>query len=417
MSSHKVQAKEPAGRFSIDAEKVANRLKQPPPNPLNFGELGRKFTPEQMRQPVTDTERTTPLCGDLIHSNEWVMITGQSGTGKTAFLVQLCSHLTKPGNLFMGHPRLKNHSTRPLRGAFLDLELQSVVQRQRSSSYWGDFDYFDLGQDIDKEKLDKMKNKAISRSHLAQQTLWAMIESLEYNFIGVDSMQRLLPEMTRKYVEPFVNMLHSCMNFYRNKTGRHILVMIVSHPRKGDAGEAASRDNNSGDGMLIDQCDVNLVVRHGRDLFQAYLVQVKSGRTHGGVFTGMRPGGDGECLVYHRHKIDDPLHKDNFGIRLSHERHLEKDVMPQPGKGASEQGRKNEAEEVARFMNQYAERMKADSITPAAISKAIERASARGEIELHGKGTISAKALERMGPLIRKHLQFDLLKRLSDDWD
>lgn len=400
----------------VNLDKVRHVMSEPPAEPQNFGELGRRFTPEQMRKPVTDAERTTPLCNDLIHSDEFVIISGQSGTGKTAFLVELLSHVQRPGGLFMGHPRLKNHSARPLRSAFLDCELRSVMQRQRSSSYWGDVEYFDLGQAIDKEKLHRIRSKQLSRSQLAQQMLFDLITGCEFDFIGADSMQRLLPKMTREYVEPFINTLTLCMDFYRNQTGRHINVAIVSHPRKGDAGEAASRDNNSGDSMLVDQSDVTLVVRHGRDLHQAYVVQVKEGRGHGGAFTGMRNGGDGECLVYHRHKVDDPIHRDNFRIELSHERHLERDVMPQIGKGASEAGKVAEAEEVARFMNDYATRSTADTITPAAVSKAIERASAANEIDLPGKKTIAPATLVRMSPNIRKHLHLDVLKRLSSDW-
>ena len=404
-------------KFEIHRDKIAHRLEQPPAEPRNIGLMGRRFSPEQMRQPVTDAERSTPLCGDLIHSDEWVIISGQSGTGKTAFGVELCGHLARPGSLFMGHPRLKNHSPRPLRGAYLDLELRQVLQRQRSSSYWGDVEYIDLGQRVTKEKLQLMKEGKLTRWQVAQSLLWDILEGCEFDYIIIDSLQRLLESTAdRRHVGPFVNLLSTYMDFYRNETGRHITVIIISHPRKGGAGEASNMEQNSGDGMLTNQCDNALMVRHGRDLHQAYVVQVKEGRGHGGIFTGMRPGGDGECLVYHRHKIDDPKHKDNFTIKLSHEHHLERDVMPQIGKGASEAGRATEAEEVARFMNVYATRTKADTITAAAVSKAIERASAANEIDLPGKKTIATATLERMGPLLRKHLHHEVLKRLSDSW-
>lgn len=405
-------------KFEINREKIAHRLEEPPAEPRDIGLMGRRFSPEQMREAVTDDERSTPLCGDLIHSDEWVMISGQSGTGKTAFAVELAGHLARPGSLFMGHPRLKNHSTRRMRGAFMDLELRAVMQRQRSSSYWGDVEYIDLGQKITREKLEEIRKGKLTRWQCAQQLLWDTIESLEFDYIVIDSLQRLLESTAdRRHVGPFVNLLSTFMDFYRNETGRHILIVIISHPRKGGAGEASNMEQNSGDGMLTNQCDNVLMVRHGRDLRQAYVTQAKEGRGHAGIFTGMRTGGDGECLVYHRHAIEDPVHKDNFGIKISHERHLERDVMPQVGKGSSEEGRAAEIEEVARFMNLYAQRTKAEQITPAAVSKAIERASASKEIDLQSKKTIAPATLERMGPELRKALNQGVAKRLSANWD
>ena len=411
---HGVENEHP--KFEINLQQVAHRLEEPPAEPRDIGLMGRRFSPEQMREAVTDDERSTPLCGDLIHSDEWVIISGQSGTGKTAFAVELAGHLARPGSLFMGHPRLKNHSTRRLRGAFLDLELRSVMQRQRSSSYWGDVDYIDLGQRVTREKLEEMKSGGLTRWQVAQRVLWDLIESCELDYIVVDSFQRLVAEATRRYVGPFVNMLSTYMDYFRSETGRHILVIIISHPRKGGDGEASNMEQNSGDGMLTNQCDNVLMVRHGRDLRQAYVTQAKEGRGHAGIFTGMRTGGDGECLVYHRHAIEDPIHKDNFGIKISHERHLERDVMPQVGKGSSEEGRAAEIEEVARFMNLYAQRTKAEQITPAAVSKAMERASASKEIDLQSKKTIAPATLERMGPELRKSLNQGVVKRLSANW-
>ena len=399
-------------KFEIHRDKIAHRLQEPPAEPQKFGTVGRIFSPEQMRQPVPKEQRPKALIGDLIREGDFATISGQSGTGKSAVLTRMGSQLTRPGCDFMDHPRLPNQMTRALRVVYVDFEMDEQTMRERSSGYWGDVHYLDTWAVMDDEELEEFM-KVKEEVHY-QNIVYGLIKGAEWDVLIVDSYSCLVESTTdRRHFKPFLSRVKRLQKLTYQRTGRQVTIILISHNRQGEKGESANAEMAHGDTHFTNFLDVVLVMRHGRNPGQSYLVNAKSSRNRAGHFTGSREQGDGECIVFSRYTLPENEHGEQFGLTLSKETHFEKDVAPGPGKGATEDGRAYQAVKVAEWMNRKHLTSDNQNINPDAVARGINR----DKIDLGGgQKTISSSALVSMADEIREHLNVGVRERLSNLW-
>lgn len=399
-------------KFEIHRDKIAHRLEQPPAEPEKFGTIGRIFSPEQMRQPVPKELRPKMLIGDLIREGDFATISGQSGTGKSAVLTRIGAQFASPGSQFMDHPRLPNQMTRPLRTLYVDLEMDEQTMRERSSGYWGDVHYMDTWSLLEEKELDDfMKTK--EETHY-QNIVFGLIMSGLWDVLIIDSYSCLVESTTeRRHLKPFLAKVKRLQKLTEQKTGRKVTIILISHNRQGEKGESANAEMAHGDTHFTNFLDVVLVMRHGRNPGQSYLVNAKPSRNRAGHFTGSREQGDGECLVFTRYTLPENEHGEQFGLALSKEVHFEKDVAPGPGKGATDAGRSYQAAKVAEWMNRKHLTSQNQNINPDAVARGINR----DKIDLGGgQKTISSATLVSMADEIREHLNAGVKERLSNLW-
>lgn len=395
----------------VNLDRVRHVMTAPPPPQIIEG-IGRLFSPEHMRQPVPKESRPRAIAGPIIWEGDFLTISGQSGAGKSAILTMLAAHCTEPGRCFMGHPALRNDMTRPLKVGYLDFEMDEQTMRERSSGYWGAVQYMDTWADLTEEEIDEVT--AQDEEVLYQKILYKTMKMGILDVLIVDSYACLVKSTTdRRHFKPVLSKIKRLQKWVEKKTGRRLTIILISHNRQGDKGEEANAEMAHGDTHFTNFLDVVLNVRHSRNPNQSYMVMTKTSRNREGMYSGAREQGDEQCLVFTRHKLPENEHGEQYGLTLTHEVTFERDYIGGRGKGATGEGRNEQAVRIAQWMNKKYHKDKNASFTPSAIAADVKR----GKVDIGAaQSTIAEKTLIAMADEIREHLNVAVRSRLDSSW-
>lgn len=335
----------------------------------------RKFTAEQMRQPVSPEEMPRPLFGDLISHGEFVILAADSGVGKSAIGVYMVKAASQLGARLFEHPYLENRAG-SLRSEYVDGETDKTTMSIRHGSIWegGYEDSKGVPDDVlsmtpkeQREWTKKAKPSLLDR-------FFGAVVVRGAQFCVLDSMTKGTTGTRSEDFRRFLQELQNIKSLAEKMHGHKVTVVLLAHTRKDvEVGKFLSVDELYGG--MEQKADADVVLRAGASRIDGafFIAQKKTSRIRkGSTFCG---GATGQVLLVSRIPVKRPgADYEEYHLKMeSFEPVYETEVMQRKydnlplNEETSESKTKSLATYLTTIFEQRAKSDKDKSITPSMV--------------------------------------------------